>query len=66
MSSIKIFHSRNKIAERDNGEIQEHLVDRKYGIPGHSETVFIDNMRCKVFSCQPAGREHLKLIVRKA
>jgi hypothetical protein len=63
--SIKIFTSRTKMSERQDGVVQEHIVDRTPGAPASQEIVFVGNMRCSVQSCQPAGRDALRIVVRK-
>ena len=63
--SVKIYTSRTKMSERQDGIVQEHIVDRKPGAPTSQETVFVGNMRCLVQSCQPAGRDAFRIVVRK-
>jgi hypothetical protein len=63
--STKAYESTAKTSERQGGTVQEHIVYRTPGVPQNQEIVFIGNMRCMVVSCQPAGRDALRLTVRK-
>lgn len=64
---MKAFQEIQPIADRQNGMVREVIVDRAPGGPEARERVLLENFgECYVMSCQPAGRENFRLVVRRA
>lgn len=64
---MKTFKEIEVIDTRQNDRVREVTVDRDPGAPISGEMVLLENFgTCTVHSCQPAGRDNFKLIVRRA
>lgn len=64
---MKTFREIQHIEDRQNGRLREVIVNREPGGPTSQERVLLENFgECLVMSCQPAGREHFRFIVRRA
>lgn len=63
---MKSFKEIQVMDTRQNGRVREVVVNRCPGGPEAQERVILENFgECLVMSCQPAGRDNFKLIVRR-